>query len=179
MSKLDKIPPPVREGISIALFVGAISSTAAFLLHEPLFILVGGALFLFAWFRRISPAVAQYYQQEAGQIAELDEDATYEPILDRYDETGNESALFESYAEWKTGPYCNETRLRFLQTAILMLIDKGDIYRIEDLMTETETLAAEEGLTDRFLAFRAECDRKIAETAQQRLGIEPEQAPES
>ena len=170
MSKLDKIPQPVREGISIALFVGAISSTAAFLLHEPLFILVGGALFLFAWFRKIGPSVAQYYQQEAEAQAGFDEDATYQPILDRYAETGNEAALFDSYAEWKTGPYSNETRLRFLQTAILDLIDKGDIYRIEELMTETEALAAEEGLTDRFQAFRAECDRNIAELAQQRLG---------
>ena len=175
MSRVDKIPPPVRDGIQIALFVAAISATAAFLLHEPLFILFGGALFLFAWFRKIGPSVQQYYQQEGGQLAEFDEDATYQPILDRYEETGNESALFESYAEWKTGPYCNETRLRFLQTAILLLIDKGDIYRIEELMSETEELAAQEGLTDRFEAFRAECDRNIAELAQHRLGIETDQ----
>lgn len=173
MSKLDQIPDPVREGISIALFVGAITSTAAILLHQPMFLVFGVILFVFAWFRRIGPNMRAYYEQEAEAQSQYDEDATYEPILDRYEETGNEAALFEAYGQWKTGPYRNETRLRFLQTAILALIDHGDIYRVEELMVDVEKLAAEEGLTERFETFRAECDREIAELAQRRLGQLP------
>ena len=47
--KFDNVPQSVREAISIALFVGAITATAAALLHQPLFILGGLVLFAIAW----------------------------------------------------------------------------------------------------------------------------------
>lgn len=177
--KFDNVPQSVREAISIALFVGAISATAAALLHQPLFILGGLLLFAIAYFVRIRPTLQQEYLEQQEAERKYAADDTYQPILDRFDEDEDDDALIDAYYAWKTGPYDNEVRLRFLQSAILALIDAGKIYRVEELMTEVEALAASEGLGERFQSFRAECDRRIAEIAQQRLAAPAEepQAP--
>ncbi len=172
--KFDNVPQSVREAISIALFVGAITATAAALLHQPLFILGGLVLFAIAYFVRIRPQLQQEYIEQEEYQRKYSADDSYEPILERFAESGNDDALIEEYNVWKHGPYDNEVRLRFLQSAILELISAGKIYRVEELMTEVEALAAAEGLTERFLAFRSECDRRIAEIAQERLSA-PEQ----
>lgn len=177
MSRLDKIPQPVREGIALALFVGAISATAANMLHQPLFLLGGVILFAVFYVLRINPQVKAAYEQEAAAQDQYADDATYQPILDRFASDGNEDALFDGYNAWKQGPHDNEVRLRFLQEAILSLIDAGKIYRIEELMSDVDKLATAEGLSDRFETFRAECDRRIADIAQQRIA-QPEQADE-
>ncbi|MBQ9041765.1 MAG: hypothetical protein IJ111_03010 [Eggerthellaceae bacterium] len=173
MSKLDNTPQPVREAIALALFVAAISATAANMLHQPLFLLGGVILFAVFYFWRISPQIKAAYEQQAEQENKYADDDTYQPILDRFDDDHNDDALIEQYKVWKQGPHDNEVRLRFLQEAILSLIDEGKIYRVEELMTEVEQLAEAEGLTDRFQTFRAECDRRIAEIAQQRLAPSP------
>lgn len=169
MSFLDKTPKPVREGIALALFVAAVSATAANMLHQPLFLLGGFILFLVFYILRINPQVKAAYQEELDKQNAYADDETYQPILDRFDEDENDDALVESYQVWKQGPHDNEVRLRFLQEAVLSLIDAGKIYRVEELMDDMEKLAATEGLTDRFQTFRAECDRRIAEVAQKRL----------
>jgi len=176
--KFDNVPQSVREAISIALFVGAITATAAALLHQPLFILGGLALFAIAYFVRIRPQLQQEYLEQEEYQRKYSADDSYEPILERFSESGNDDALIEEYTVWKQGPYDNEVRLRFLQSAILELISAGKIYRVEELMTEVEALAATEGLTERFLTFRSECDRRIAEIAQERLSApgQPENA---
>lgn len=172
MAKLDKIPQPVREGIAFALFVAAISATAANMLHQPLFIPGGLVLFAVFYFWRIHPQVKAAYEQQAQQEDAYADDETYQPILDRFDDDENDDALIEAYQAWKQGPHANDVRLRFLQEAILSMIDAGKIYRVEELMRDVEQLAEAEGLGDRFETFRAECDRRIAEIAQQRL-VEP------
>lgn len=169
MSKLDNTPKPVREAIALALFVAAISATAANLLQQPLFLLGGVVLFAVFYFWRIAPQIKAAYEEQAEQEAAYDDDETYQPILDRFAEDGNDNALIEQYNVWKQGPHDNEVRLRFLQEAILSMIDAGSIYRVEELMSDMEQLANAEGLSDRFATFRAECDRRIAEIAQQRL----------
>ena len=176
MSRLDKIPQPVREAIALALFVGAVSATAANMLQQPLFLLGGFILFAVFYFLRINPQIKAVYQQEAENSYADDE--TYQPILDRFYDDENDDALIESYQAWKQGPHENTVRLRFLQEAIMSLIDAGKIYRVEELMSEVEQLAQAEGLEDRFQTFRAECDRRIAEIAQQRLGQPKEEAAE-
>ncbi|MBO4352080.1 MAG: hypothetical protein J5818_01135 [Eggerthellaceae bacterium] len=174
--KFDNVPQSVREAISIALFVGAITATAAALLHQPLFILGGLLLFAIAYFVRIRPMLQQEYLEQEEYQKKYSADDTYQPILDRFDETEDDDALIDAYNAWKMGPYDNEVKLRFLQSAIVALIDAGKIYRVEELMTEVGALAAAEGLDDRFQTFRAECDRRIAEIAQQRLEA-PEEEP--
>ena len=176
--KFDNVPQSVREAISIALFVGAISATAAALLHQPLFILGGLLLFAIAYFVRIRPQLQQEYLEQEEYRKKYSADDSYQPILDRFDETEDDDALIDAYQAWKMGPYDNEVKLRFLQTAILALIDAGKIYRVEELMSEVETLAVEEGLSDRFQTFRAQCDRSIAEIAQQRLAPAVEESSE-
>lgn len=170
MGRLDNTPQPVRDGIAAALMIGCVTATAAALLHQPLFLLGGAVLFFGFYFFRLGPQIKEAYRQEAEQQARYDDDATYQPILDRFAEDRDDNALIESYRAWKQGPHENETRLRFLQTAILSMIGAGAIYRVEELMNEMEGLAAEEGLSDRFVRFRAECDKGIAEIAQARLG---------
>lgn len=169
MGKLDNTPKPVREAIALALFVAAISATAANMLQQPLFLLGGVVLFAVFYFWRIAPQIKAAYEEQAEQEAAFDDDETYQPILDRFAEDGNDNALIEQYNVWKQGPHDNEVRLRFLQEAILSMIDAGSIYRVEELMSDMEQLANAEGLSDRFATFRAECDRRIAEIAQQRL----------
>ena len=170
MGKLDKTPQPVREGIAFALFVAAISATAANMLHQPLFLLGGVVLFAVFYFWRIAPQIKEAYRQQDEQQSAYADDETYQPILDRFGEDEDDGALIDAYQAWKLGPHANDVRLRFLQEAILQLIDAGKIYRVEELMGEVEQLAHAEGLDDRFQTFRAECDRRIAEIAQQRLG---------
>lgn len=177
MSRLDKIPQPVREAIALALFIGAVSATAANMLHQPLFLVGGAILFAVFYIWRINPQIKAAYDQEAAAQNEYADDETYQPILDRFASDGNEDALFEGYNAWKQGPHGNQVRLRFLQEAILLLLDAGKIYRIEELMGDVEKLAAAEGLSERFETFRSECDRRIAEIAQQRLA-QPEEAGE-
>ena len=169
MGKLDKTPQPVREAIAVALMIGAVTATAASLLHQPLFLLGGLALFAAYYFARIAPQVKQAYQEQGEYDAKYADDETYQPILDRFDEDANDDALIDGYNAWKQGPHENEVRMRFLQEAILSMIDAGKIYRVEELMTEIGNIAAAEGLDDRFAMFRAECDRRIAEIAQARL----------
>ena len=178
MGRLDKTPQPVREAIALALFIAAVSATAANMLHQPLFLLGGTILFAVFYFLRINPQVKAAYQQQVEAEGKYADDETYQPILDRFAEDGNDDALIEAYQVWKQGPHENEVRLRFLQEAILSLIDAGKIYRVEELMTETEGIAQAEGLSDRFETFRSECDRRIAEIAQQRLG-QAESLPEA
>ncbi len=178
MGRLDKTPQPVREAIALALFIGAVSATAANMLHQPLFLLGGLILFGVFYFLRINPQVKVAYMQQAEAENKYADDETYQPILDRFSNDKNDDALIEAYQVWKQGPHENEVRLRFLQEAILSLIDEGKIYRVEELMAEVEKLAQAEGLDDRFETFRAECDRRIAEIAQQRLG-QTESLPEA
>lgn len=172
MSILDKTPKPVREGIAFALFMAAVSATAASMLNQPLFLLAGAIIFAVFYIWRINPQVKAAYEQQAEHESKFADDETYQPILDRFNEDQNEDALIEAYQAWKQGPHDNEVRLRFLQEAILSLIDAGKIYRVEELLAEVEQLAAAEGLSDRFQTFRTECDRRIAEVAQQRLSGE-------
>ena len=168
--KPDKVPQPVREGIAAALMIAAVTATAASLLHQPLFIPGGFVLFLIFYIWRINPQVKAYYQAEAEQeMSQYADDDTYQPILDRFANDHNDDALIEAYQAWKQGPHDNEVRLRFLQTAITDMIEAGTIYRIEELMDEAGRIAATEGLTDRFEAFRANCDKGIANVARQRL----------
>ena len=171
--KLDKVPQPVREAIAVALMIAAVTATAASLLQQPLFIPGGFVLFLIFYIWRINPQIKAAYQEEAEAAqAQYADDDTYQPILDRFASDHNDDALVEGYMAWKQGPHENDVRLRFLQEAILQMIDAGRIYRVEELMSETEEVAAAEGLGERFAAFRADCDRRIAEVAQQRLGNE-------
>lgn len=167
--RFDNVPQSVREAISIALFVGAISATAAALLHQPLFILGGLVLFAIAYFVRIRPMLQSEYLEQEEQKRKYAADESYEPILERFDESEDDDALISEYHLWKQGPYSNEVRLRFLQTAILALISAGKIYRVEELLIEMESLAEAEGLSERFATFRADCDFRIAEIARQRL----------
>lgn len=170
MGKLDNTPQPVREAIAAALMTACITATAAALLHEPLFIPGGFVLFLIFYLWRIRPKVrAVYLEEAAADQSRYDDDETYQPILDRFRENRNDAALLEAYRAWAQGPHDNMVRLRFLQTAILELIDAGEIYRVEELMEEAGRISAEEGLTERFEAFRAQCDQRIAEIARQRL----------
>lgn len=171
MGKLDNTPNPVRESIAIALMIAAVTGTAAAYFHEPLFIFGGFVLFLIFYVWKIDPRIKAAYREEEQKAydAKYADDATYEPILQRFQQTHNDLALIDEYETWKQGPYDNQVRLRFLQTAILELISAGKIYHVEILMEDAEKIAAEEGVTDRFLAFRAECDQRIAEVAKQRL----------
>ena len=169
---MKNVPQPVREAIAVALMVAAVTATAAALLKQPLFIPGGFVLFLIFYIWRIHPQIKAYYQAEAEEEyrQKYSDDETYQPILDRFAANHNEEAFFEEYAMWKQGPHDNEVRLRFLQQAVLDLIDAGCIYRVEELLTDMEALANAEGLNDRFDAFRAQCDRRIADIASKRLG---------
>ena len=170
MGRLDKTPQPVREGIAVALMIGAVTATAAALLHQPLFLVGGFVLFLVFYIWKINPQVKAAYQEEEerARSAYADDD-TYQPLLDQFAADHNDDALIDGYNVWKSGPHDNEVRLRFLQEAILSMIDAGKIYRVEELMAETGRIAAAEGLTERFETFRATCDARIAEIAQARL----------
>lgn len=171
MSKLDNTPQPVREAIAVALMVAAVTATAASLLHQPLFIPGGFVLFLIFYVWRIHPQVKEAYRIEDDRMArQYADDETYEPILERFAADQDDDALVEGYRAWKQGPHGNEVRLRFLQTAILDLIDAGKIYRVEELLADMQELSAAEGLDERFEAFRANCDQSIAEIARKRLG---------
>ena len=167
--KLDNVPQPVREAIAVALMVAAVTATAAALLHQPLFIPGGFVLFLIFYLWRINPQIKAFYQAELEQQDEYADDDTYQPILDRFANDRNDDALIEEYRAWKQGPHENDVRLRFLQEAILQMIDAGTIYRIEELFDEMKPIAEAEGLTDRFETFRSNCDARIAEIAQKRL----------
>ena len=171
MGRLDNTPEPVREAIAIALMIAAVTATAASLLQQPLFIPGGFVLFLIFYIWRIHPRIKEAYRVQAEEEyrSQYADDETYQPILDRFEETHNENAFFEQYAAWKQGPHANQVRLRFLQTAILALIDAGCIYRVEELLADMQPIAEAEGLGDRFQAFRANCDQRIADIAQQRL----------
>lgn len=169
MGRLDNTPQPVREAIAAALMIGAVTATAASLLHQPLFLLGGLVLFAIFYVWRINPQVKAAYQEQVNNEQRYADDETYQPILDRFADDRNDEALMDGYLAWKQGPHDNEVRMRFLQEAILSLIESGKIYRVEDLMSDAEQVAANMGLSDRFLTFRAECDRRIAEIAQARL----------
>ena len=172
MGKLDNTPQPVREAIAVALMVASVTATAAFLLQQPLFIVGGFVLFLIFYIWRINPQIKQAYAEEEQLNAKYADDATYEPILERFNQTHNDEMLVEEYRVWSRGPHANEVKLRFLQEAILATIGARKIYHVEDLMTEMEKAAKEEGLEDRFVTFRSECDRRIAEIAQQNISSE-------
>ena len=170
--RLDNTPQPVREAIAVALMIAAVTATAASLLQQPLFIPGGFVLFLVFYIWRINPQIKAAYQTQAEQDAAFADDDTYQPILDRFAGDHNDGALIDAYNAWKMGPHENEVRLRFLQTAITDMIAAGTIYRIEELMDEAQRIAAAEGLEERFEAFRANCDKGIADVARQRLAAE-------
>ena len=178
MGRLDNTPQPVREAIAAALMVGAVTATAATLLHQPLFLLGGLVLFGVFYFWRIAPQVRQAYDLQQEYEAKYADDETYQPMLDRFAADHDDGALIEGYQVWKLGPHGNEVRLRFLQEAVLSMIEAGQIYRVEELMSEMEQLAAAEGLEERFATFRGECDRRIADIARARLGDAQEPSAE-
>lgn len=170
MGRLDNTPQPVREAIAVALMTASVTATAAVLLHEPLFMLGGFALFLIFYLWRIRPRIREAYSEELERAQrQYADDETYQPILDRFAQDQNDDALIEGYEAWKQGPHDNDVRLRFLQEAILRMIEAKKIYRVEELLAETERVAEAEGLSERFAAFRSECDRRIAAIAQERL----------
>ena len=67
MSKLDNTPQPVREAIAAALMIGAVTATAATLLHQPLFLFGGLILFAIFYVARINPQVKAAYQEQEEQ----------------------------------------------------------------------------------------------------------------
>lgn len=169
MGKLDNTPQPVREAIAVALMIAAVTATAASLLQQPLFLVGGFVLFLVFYLWKINPQIKEAYRTEAEAQNKYADDDTYQPILDRFEDDHDDNALIDGYNAWKQGPHEGEVRLRFLQTAILAMIEAGTIYRVEELMTDMQQVAATEGLSERFEAFRANCDIRIAEIAQSRL----------
>ena len=128
--KLDNVPQPVREAIAIALMIAAVTATAAALLQQPLFIPGGFVLFLIFYIWRINPQVKAAYQEQEQMESAYADDETYEPLLERFDSDHNDEALVEGYRAWALGPHDNQVRLRFLQAAILRMIDAGTIYHV-------------------------------------------------
>ena len=169
MSRLDNTPQPVRDAIAAALMIGCLSATMAALLHQPLFLVAGFAIFALVYFLRIGPQIKQVYKEQAENDPRYADDATYEPLLERFADDHDDDALIDAYKVWSQGPHENEVRMRFLQEAIAAMINAGKIYRIEELMDDMERYATAEGLEDRFKIFRTSCDEHIAKIAQARL----------
>ena len=90
MSKLDNTPQPVREAIALALFLAAVSATAANMLQQPLFLVGGAVIFAIFYFWRIGPQVKAAYTEQAEQDAQYADDETYQPILDRFADDHND-----------------------------------------------------------------------------------------
>ena len=99
MGRLDNTPQPVREAISAALMIGAVTATAATLLHQPLFLFGGLVLFAIFYIWRINPQVKAAYIEQEENEARYADDKTYEPILARFDADGNDDALIEGLSQ--------------------------------------------------------------------------------
>lgn len=96
---------------------------------------------------------------------------TCEPILRRYNRTGNVDNLLYGYELWRMDGHGMATRISFLRAVIEILVADGYVYEAADLLNDYQRIATTPETIRDYRRFRKVCERRmdaiLAEAAEQ------------
>jgi len=167
--------------VMVVVCLGAAAIAVALWLFNRDVSWIGIAIPLFVYFD-----LALLLLTSLGMWAVGSEDAdthnTCEPILRRYDRTGNVDDLLYGYELWRMDRHGMATRIDFLRVIIDMLVEDGYVYEAADLLNDYQMLATTPESIRNYRRFRKICERRmdaiIAEAEEQERRWEAERRAE-
>lgn len=121
-----------------------------------------------------------------GMWASGSEDAdaheTCDPILRRYERTGNVDDLLYGYELWRLDSHGMATRIEFLRAVIDLLVEDGYVYEAADLLNDYQMVATTPDSIRDYQRYRKVCERRmdaiLAEAQEQERRWEAERRAE-
>lgn len=167
--------------VMVVVCLGAAAIAVALWLFNRDVSWIGIAIPLFVYFD-----LALLLLTSLGMWAVGSEDAdarnTCEPILRRYERTGNVDDLLYGYELWRMDSHGMATRIDFLRVIIDMLVEDGYVYEAADLLNDYQMLATTPESIRDYRRFRKVCERRmdaiIAEAEEQERRWEAERRAE-
>lgn len=167
--------------VMVVVCLGAAAIAVALWLFNRDVSWIGIAIPLFVYFD-----LALLLLTSLGMWAVGSEDAdahnTCEPILRRYERTGNVDDLLYGYELWRMDSHGMATRIDFLRVIIDMLVEDGYVYEAADLLNDYQMLATTPESIRDYRRFRKVCERRmdaiIAEAQEQERRWEAERRAE-
>ncbi|MDO4404983.1 MAG: hypothetical protein Q4C09_08100 [Atopobiaceae bacterium] len=92
---------------------------------------------------------------------DADAHKTCDPILRRYERTGDVDKLLYSYELWRLDGHGMSTRIDFLRAVIELLIADGYIYEAADLLNDYQMMATTPDSIRDYRRFRKVCERRM------------------
>lgn len=118
----------------------------------------------------------------ASRAEEADSRETCEPILRRYQRTGNVDDLLYGYELWRLEGHGMATRIAFIRALIELLVADGYVYEAADLLNDYQMMATTPDSIRDYRRFRKVCERRmnalVAEAAEQERRWEAERRAE-
>ncbi len=113
---------------------------------------------------------------------EADVHKTCDPILRRYQRTGNVDDLLYHYEMWRMESHGMATRIDFLHELIDLLIEGGYVYEAADLLNDYQQIARTPDTLRLYRRYRKVCERRmdaiLAEALEQERRWEQERLAE-
>lgn len=117
-------------------------------------------------------------------ISSEDADAreTCDPILRRYERTGNVDDLLYGYELWRMDSHGMATRIDFLRAVIDLLVEDGYVFEAADLLNDYQMIATTPDSIRDYQRYRKVCERRmdaiLAEAQEQERRWEAERRAE-
>ncbi len=167
--------------VMVAVCLGAAAIAMALWLFNREVSWIGIAIPLFVYFD-----VSLLFLISLGMWAVGSEDAdaheTCEPILRRYNRTGNVDDLLYGYELWRLDSHGMATRIDFLRAVIDILVEDGYVFEAADLLNDYQKIATTPDSLRDYRRFRKVCERRmdaiIAEAEEQERRWEAERREE-
>ena len=113
---------------------------------------------------------------------EKDARNTCDPILKRYERSGNVDDLLYRYEMWRMESHGMATRIDFLHALIDLLIEDGYVYEAADLLNDYQQIARTPDTLRLYRRYRKVCERRmdaiLAEALEQERRWEQERLAE-
>lgn len=93
---------------------------------------------------------------------DMDARETCDPILRRYQRTGNVDDLLYGYELWRMDGHGMAVRIEFLRALIDLLVKDGYVYEAADLLSDYEQIARTRDTMRAYRRYRKVCERRMA-----------------
>lgn len=166
--------------VVVVCLVAAVVTTLVWLLNRDIAVL-GIVIPLFVYFDA-SVLLLTSINMWAAASEDADARETCDPVLRRYQRTGNVDDLLYGYELWRMEGHGMATRIDFLRALIDLLVEDGYVYEAADLLNDYEQIARTPDTLRAYRRYRKVCERRmdaiVAEAAEQERRWEAERLAE-